>query len=172
MLTVEDTKLPNVKLIKPSVFEDFRGEYVMMYSEKEYKAAGVDIEFVEDDMSVSSKNVLRGLHGDSNTWKMVSCLHGKFYLAVVNCDQESPYFGKWQSFTLSDRNRYQVLIPPKHGNGHVVLSEKAIFHYKQSKYYNPDAQFTYLWNDPKFDIWWPIKTPMLSQRDEFGHFVK
>lgn len=171
MLVVENTKLDHVKLIKPSVFEDFRGEYVMTYNSVEYKKNGVEVDFIEDDISVSSKYVLRGLHGDANTWKLVSCLHGKFYLVVVNCDNESCAFGKWQSFVLSDKNRHQVLIPPKHGNGHVVLSDKAIFHYKQSHCYNPEGQFTYLWDDPQFKIWWPVKNPLLSQRDEFGHFI-
>ncbi len=172
MLNIEETKLVNVKLIKPSVFEDFRGEYIMTYNEEQYCKDVADIKFVEDDISVSTKHVLRGLHGDSETWKLVSCLHGNFYLVVVNCDEESSLFGQWQSFTLSARNRHQVLIPPKHGNGHVVLSDSAIFHYKQSNYYNPDAQFTYMWDDPRFQIWWPIKNPILSQRDEFGHFFK
>lgn len=172
MLKVEETKLVDVKLVKPSVFEDFRGEYIMTYNEEQYRKEVADIKFVEDDISVSSRYVLRGLHGDSKTWKLVSCLYGKFYLVVVNCDEDSPLFGQWQSFTLSARNRYQVLIPPKHGNGHVVLSDRAIFHYKQSNYYNPDAQFTYMWNDHRFQIWWPIKNPILSQRDEFGHYIK
>lgn len=172
MFKVEETKLVGVKLIKPSAFEDFRGEYIMTYNEEQYRKEVVDIKFVEDDISVSTRNVLRGLHGDSKTWKLVSCLYGKFYLVVVNCDKDSPLFGKWQSFTLSAQNRHQVLIPPKHGNGHVVLSDRAIFHYKQSSYYNPDGQFTYMWNDTRFQIWWPIKNPILSQRDELGQFVK
>jgi dTDP-4-dehydrorhamnose 3,5-epimerase len=73
---------------------------------------------------------------------------------------------------LSDRNRHQVLVPPKYGNGHLVLSERAIFQYKQSTYYDPTRQFTYMWNDPKFNIWWPVKEPILSRRDEVGHFVE
>ncbi|WP_022668269.1 dTDP-4-dehydrorhamnose 3,5-epimerase family protein [Desulfospira joergensenii] len=172
MLKVEQTKLTGVKLIKPSVFEDFRGEYIMTYSEEQYLKNVVDVKFVEDDISVSNKNVLRGLHGDSKTWKLVSCLHGKFYLVVVNCDEKSSFFGQWESFTLSSRNRHQVLIPPNHGNGHLVLSDTAIFHYKQSQYYNPDAQFTYKWDDPRFKIWWPTKSPILSMRDESGYFAK
>jgi dTDP-4-dehydrorhamnose 3,5-epimerase len=115
--------------------------------------------------------VLRGIHGDAKTWKLVSCLHGSFYLAVVNCDEKSKTFGKWVSFTLSDRNRYQVLIPPHHGNGHVVLSDWAVFHYKQSEYYNPSRQFTYRWDDPKLKIWWPVKSPVVSRRDEAGRFT-
>jgi dTDP-4-dehydrorhamnose 3,5-epimerase len=95
----------------------------------------------------------------------VSCLYGKFYLVVLNYDRSSPQFGQWQSFTLSDTNRLQVLIPPKFGNGHVVLSDVAIFHYKQNTYYNRAGQFTVLWNDPQFKIWWPVSDPIISQRD-------
>jgi len=166
MIKVSKTNLDKVLLIKPAVFEDFRGEYVEIYNEELYRKNGIDVKFVEDDISVSTKNVLRGIHGDSETWKLVSCLYGKFYLVVVDCDKDSENFGKWQSFILSDRNRQQVLIPPKHGNCYLILSDMAIFHYKQSSYYNPTGQFTYKWNDPRFKIWLPIKNPILSQRDE------
>jgi dTDP-4-dehydrorhamnose 3,5-epimerase len=85
---------------------------------------------------------------------------------VVNCDKKSKDFGKWSSFTLTDKNRLQVLIPPKYGNAHLVISDLTIFHYKQSTYYDRSRQFTYKWDDPKFNIWWPIKNPILSQRDK------
>ena len=169
-MKVEKTELEGVLLIKPETFEDFRGQYVMTYNEKLFAEHGIDTKFVEDDISVSTQNVLRGIHGDENTSKLISCLHGKFYFVVVNCDKESSDFGKWVSFTLSDTNRYQVLVPKKFGNAHLVLSERAIFHYKQSSYYNPSGQFTYKWDDPNFKIWWPVKTPILSKRDESGHF--
>ncbi|MGE5295517.1 MAG: dTDP-4-dehydrorhamnose 3,5-epimerase family protein, partial [Solirubrobacterales bacterium] len=152
-MQVQTTKLPGVLLIEPpTVFEDFRGTYVETYNEQLYRDHGVDVRFVQDDISVSDRYVLRGLHGDAETWKLVSCLYGKFYLVVLNADEASPDYGRWVGFTLSDVNRRQVLIPPKHGNGHVVLSEKAIFHYKQSTYYNPKGQFTVLWNDPRFKM--------------------
>lgn len=171
MLEVTQTKLPGVLLIKPTAFEDHRGYYLETYNYDIYHQNGVAVDFVQDDVSVSSRHVLRGLHGDEETWKLVSCLYGRFYLVVVNCDQSSKDFGQWQAFTLSDTNRWQVLIPPRHGNGHLVLSEKAIFHYKQSTYYNPKGQFTYKWDDPRFKIWWPVKNPILSQRDEAGKYV-
>lgn len=166
-MEVSKTTLDGVLLIKPpTVFEDFRGTYVETYNEQLYKQAGIGVDFVQDDISVSSKHVLRGIHGDGETWKLVSCLFGKFYLVVINWDDTSPRFCKWESFVLSDVNRFQVLIPPKFGNGHIVLTEQAIFHYKQSSYYNPAGQFTLIWNDPKLNIWWPVKDPLVSRRDE------
>lgn len=165
-LSVSKTKLDGVLLITPpTVFEDFRGTYVETYNDQLYRAAGVTINLVQDDISTSTRHVLRGIHGDAETWKLVSCLYGRFYLVVVNNDPGSPQFRQWQGFTLSDRNHFQVLIPPMFGNGHVVLSDEAIFHYKQSTYYNAAGQFTIAWNDPRFGIWWPIKDPIVSQRD-------
>ncbi len=165
-MKVSETGLEGVKLIEPPTrHEDFRGRYVEIYNEEVYVKAGVDIRFVEDDYSVSSRHVLRGIHGDDVTWKLVSCLHGCFYLVVLNCDEDSDQYRQWQAFTLSDRNQLQVLIPPKFGNGHVVLSEQAIFHYKQSSYYDRKRQFTRLWNDPSLDIWWPVREPIVSLRD-------
>jgi dTDP-4-dehydrorhamnose 3,5-epimerase len=166
MLEIKKTKLDGVRLITPpTIFNDFRGSYVETYNEKLYNEAGIDIVFIQDDISVSSKHVLRGIHGDDVTWKLVSCLYGEFYLVVVNWDKSSPQFGKWESFTLSDRNRLQVLIPPRFGNGHVTLTENAIFHYKQSTYYDRARQFTILWNNPELKITWPVDNPILSERD-------
>jgi dTDP-4-dehydrorhamnose 3,5-epimerase len=168
MMEVCQTQLEGVLKIKPHIFEDFRGEYVETYNEAEYIENGIDVKFIQDDISVSTKNVLRGIHGDVTTWKLISCHYGKFYLVVVNCDTESTDFGKWESFVLSDKNRMQVLVPPKYGNGHLVLSDMTIFHYKQNTYYNRSGQFTYRWNDERFNIFWPVKSPILSQRDEKG----
>jgi len=166
-MEVKKTKLDGVLQIKPpTIFEDFRGVYVETYNDKLYKEAGIDVKFVQDDISVSSQNVLRGIHGDSETWKLVSCLYGEFYLVVVNWDDSSPQYGQWESFTLSDKNHFQVLVPPRFGNGHVVLSETAIFHYKQNTYYNRSGQFTIRWNDPRLNIKWPVGNPILSKRDQ------
>ncbi len=168
-MEVIKTKLDNVLLIKPpTIFEDLRGTYVELYNDKIYNDAGIKVKFLQDDISTSSKHVLRGIHGDAETWKLISCLYGKFYLVVINWDKESSQFKHWESFVLSDQNRLQVLIPPKFGNGHLVLSEQAIFHYKQTTYYNRAGQFTLFWNDPQLNIWWPVKNPILSRRDENG----
>src|SRR5712671_6348999 len=126
-MQVIKTKLDGVLLIKLEAFEDHRGYYLETYNETLYHEHGVTVKFVQDDISVSSRHVLRGIHGDAETWKLVQCLHGVFYLVVVTCDPQSATFGAWQSFVLSDTNRLQVLIPPKYGNGHLVLSDAAIF---------------------------------------------
>lgn len=170
-MKMEETKLDGVLLIKLDVFEDFRGQYVETYNDDLYRKCGIDVKFMQDDISVSSRNVLRGIHGDAETWKLISCLHGSFYLMVVNNDKNSRQFRQWQGFTLSDTNRQQILVPSNFGNGHVVLTEKAIFHYKQNTYYNPRGQFTIKWDDPEYGMWWPIKSPILSRRDEAGKFV-
>lgn len=171
MIDVCRTELEGVLLIKPTFFKDHRGEYLELYNNKLYKSKGIDIDFIEDDISVAIKGVIKGIHGDNSTWKLISCLHGEFYLVVINYDEQSKTFGKWQAFTLSESNKYQVLVPPRHGNGHLCLSKKSIFHYKQSAYYDPSRQFTIKWNDPRFDIEWPIKAPILSRRDTSGYVL-
>ncbi len=166
-LQISQTRLDGVLLIKPpTIFQDRRGSYIETYNEELYKEAGITCVFVQDDISTSHRNVLRGIHGDQQTWKLISCLYGEFYLVVLNYNPSSPQFGQWVSYTLAASDSLQVLIPPRFGNGHVVLSETAIFHYKQSAYYNPAEQFTVLWNDPRFKIRWPIEKPVLSPRDE------
>lgn len=171
MIQVSKTKLKGVLEIQPSIFADFRGQFVGTYNERIYKKRGIKIKFVEDDISISKKNVLRGIHVDSKAWKLVSCILGKIYVVIVNCDEKSKDFGKWQRFLLSEKNKKQILIPPKYGCVHLVLSKKAIFTYKQSEYYNPKRQSTYLWNDQRFKIKWPIKNPILSERDKAGHYI-
>jgi len=166
-MIVDKTKLEGVlKITPPTIFEDFRGEYVETYNRRIYNDAGITQDFIQDDVSLSSQYVLRGIHGDQETWKLVTCLHGKFYIVVVNWDEASDQYGQWEGHTLSAKNRQQILIPPKHGNGHVVLSDEAIFHYKQTSEYNRAGQFTLIWNDPKLNIFWPINNPILSPRDQ------
>ena len=163
---IKETPLKGVhEITPPTIFEDFRGSYVEIYNERIYKEAGIQTAFIQDDISTSSKDVLRGIHGDSETVKLVSCLVGAFYLIVVNNDPKSDQYRKWASFHVSDTNRKQVLIPAKFGNGHLVLTDKAVFHYKQSTEYNRKGQFTIKWNDPEYDFWWPIKSPITSMRD-------
>ena len=166
MIEVIETELEGVKLIKPpTIYEDFRGTYVETYNKEIYCKSGIGLDFIQDDISYSRKNVLRGIHGDQETWKLVSCLKGTFYIIIVNNDKESGQYKRWQGFTLSDKNNNQLLIPPKFGNGHLVLNEEAIFHYRQTTNYNRAGQFTIMWDDPEYSFYWPTKSPILSLRD-------
>jgi dTDP-4-dehydrorhamnose 3,5-epimerase len=165
-LKIEKTSLDGVLVIHPlTQHEDFRGDYVETYNEELYRAAGITDKFVQDDYATSRRHVLRGIHGDAKTVKLISCLYGTIYVIVVNNDSASLQFRKWQSFTLSDRNRLQVYIPAKFGNAYLVMSDAAVFHYKQNTYYDRPGQFTLKWNDPAYKFWWPVREPILSERD-------
>ena len=165
MLEVYKTKLKGVlRIIPPTHFHDHRGDYIELYNELLYNESGVKTKFVQEDISISHKNVLRGIHGDNQTWKLISCLYGNLFLNVINLNHKSPEYKMYSSFVLEPGN-YQVLIPPKFGNGHIALSEPSIFHYQQSTYYNRKKQFTVLWNNSELKLYWPIKDPILSDRD-------
>ena len=141
-------------------FEDFRGEYVEIYNEAIYQAAGITVDFIED-ISVSTRHVLRGIHGDASTAKLVSCLYGKFYLVVVNNDPASAQYRKWTSCALAMTAFFMQPLAMVIWCCH----DRAIFHYKQSAYYDRTGQFTLLWNDPQIGVWWPISDPIVSRRD-------
>jgi len=155
--------------ITPTKFEDYRGEYVETYNEKAYEEAFDDIFFVEDDISVSRKNVFRGMHGDGKTWKLIQCLHGEIFLGVLDTNTKA-----YRHWILNDKNRTQILVPPQCVNGHYVLSNKAIFSYKQSEYYGHE-QITIAPNDPMYKMFWPFiwsnTTPIMSQRDAEGYMI-
>ena len=163
---IEETTLKGVKKIIPSNFQDHRGSYTETYNKEFMIENKINIDFLQDDISVSHRNVLRGIHGDTRTFKFVSCLFGSFQLIVVNNDPVSDQFKKWESFDISSDNRNQILIPPKFGNGHLVLSDFAIFHYKQNTQYDRESQFTIKWNDPSYGFKWKNNNPILSLRDK------
>ena len=169
-MKIENSEILDLKVITPNtIHEDFRGKYTELYNKKIFNDNDLKLDFIQDDFSYSRKNVLRGIHGDYKTWKLISCLYGAFYLVVVDNQPESMTFRKWEAFTLSEENRLQVLVPPGYGNGHLVLSDKGtIFHYKQTTLYERSSQYTILWNDPNINIFWPINSPILSVRDSYG----
>jgi len=166
MIKIEKTALDGVLVITPPVVhEDYRGTNTESYNEKIYKESGIKTNFVLDSVSTSRQHVIRGIHGDDHTTKLISCLYGSFYFVVVNNDPESSQYRKWISLTISDKNRLQVLVPPKFGNAHLVMSDYGVFSYKLDAYYDITTQFTLPWNSKDLNIWWPIKNPILSERD-------
>jgi len=159
-------KLPDVAIIQPDIFYDYRGEYIETWNIENYKVFG-DIEFKQDDISTSVKHTLRGLHGDFETWKLVSCMYGSLLQVVVDMREDSETYLQYDMFSINDKNRKQILVPPGFANGHLVMSEFGIFSYKQSTLYQgAKAQFTVRWDDPKVNIAWPINNPILSSRDK------
>jgi dTDP-4-dehydrorhamnose 3,5-epimerase len=172
-MKILQTKLDGVLLIEPEIVargageitEDLRGFFVETYNEEKYRVAGITVKFMEDDMSVSKKNVLRGMHGDDRTWKLITCSHGSIFFVAVYGKEGSPDFGKWQSFELSDANRLRILVPPYYASGYAVMSDKAIVNYKQSELFRVGGQFSFKWNDPRFGITWPEGEWIMSARD-------
>ena len=153
--------LPLVKVIEPSYFTDHRGDLWTIWREGDH-----DLKFNHDKVSVSKKNVIRGIHGDDKSWKLVTCLYGEIYFVVVNPDNDT-----WDYIILTGDNKKIVLVPPTYGNGHCVLSEHAVFMYKWSyegDYPDVGDQFTIRWNDPKLGVDWPIDDPILSNRDRIA----
>jgi len=169
---VVDTNLHGVKLIQPERFVDFRGSYLEIYDSKKFlDNTGQHIDFVQDDISVSKRNVLRGLHGDFKTTKLVTVLRGTGYALIADNRKDSPTYMKWQSFTLSDQNMNMLLLPAGIGNSILSLEDDLIYYYKQNTHFSEGKQFTIKWNDPDWKFWWPVKHPILSRRDESGDYV-
>jgi len=158
---------PEVKIFQPDSFEDYRGELYTVFNQDEH-----ELVFNHDKVSISKQNVLRGLHGDSKAWKLITCLAGEIYLVVVDNRPSSDTYLAWDSIILTGKNRKQVLVPPMFANGHLVLSSEATFFYKWSypgEYPDVKDQFSLNWKDPKINIYWPIDNPILSKRDKNSH---
>ena len=159
-------KFEGVKIMSPAVHTDLRGDLWTTYKKDEFMN---QLEFNHDKFSTSKKDVIRGIHGDDKSWKLMTCVYGELYFVIIDNRENSETYLEWDSMILNDKNKNMVLIPPKIGNGFLVLSEYSVFSYKWSyygEYADVDEQFTIKWNDPKFKINWPIKNPILSERDK------
>lgn len=161
--------IPDVQIIKPSMSWDLRGNIYTTYNHLSFtEMLERSLDFVHDKFALSHHNVLRGLHGDEKTWKLVSCVYGEIYEVVVDMRPESPTYMKWDSFILKSDEYRQILIPPRFVNGYYVLSPEAVFHYKlayDGDYIDAGEQMTIAWNDPSLRIDWPCSEPILQSRD-------
>ena len=161
--------LMDIKIISPSVFREERGSIWTSYHQDHLNnLLPPKINFKHDKFSCSKKNVLRGIHGDNKSWKLVSCVHGSIYQVVADLREGSQTYLKWQKFDLNCTNRIMILVPPGMGNAFYVNSSEAIYHYKlayDGEYIDADEQFTISWNDARLGINWPSQEPILSNRD-------
>ena len=155
----------------PSIYREYRGEIFTTFHSGEHPVMTKIGEGnqIHGRFSKSYKGVLRGLHYDNKTWKLVQAAVGDIYLVVLDMRNDSPTFGEWESFIITEKDRNQVLVPPGFANGHYVMEDNSIFQYKlayQGEYYDDDKQGTVFWNDKRFNIDWPTDNPILSKRDK------
>jgi dTDP-4-dehydrorhamnose 3,5-epimerase len=166
-MKVNKAPLDGVLIIEPGVFKDPRGIFYEVYSAKKYEEHGVPINFVQDNHSISEKGVLRGLHYQTSPGqaKLVRVTRGEVFDVALDIRKESPTFGKWWGLHISETNKLQLYIPRGFAHGFCVLSESVEFLYKCSDYYSSENERGIIWNDPDLAIDWPIKNPILSEKD-------
>lgn len=161
------TEFPGLVLIKPKIFGDARGYFYESWNKERYEDAGITEDFVQDNVSFSSRGVLRGLHYQKpyTQGKLVSVLAGEVWDVVVDLRRSSPTFGKWQGFTLTGVRKEQLYVPRGFAHGFCVLSETALFQYKCTDRYSPESERGIIWNDPTLAIPWPVCAPVISEKD-------
>jgi dTDP-4-dehydrorhamnose 3,5-epimerase len=164
------TGLPGVILIEPAVFEDERGFFMETFHRAKFAAAGLDVEFRQDNHSRSIGGVLRGLHYQLRhpQGKLVRVLRGAIFDVAVDLRKAAPTFGRWCGCELTEFNRRQLYVPPGFAHGFCVTSDAADVVYKCTEIYRPEDERTLFWNDPALSIGWPIADPLVSSKDAAG----
>lgn len=180
-ITVETCEIEGLKVITPQVFGDARGYFMETYQYNDYKEAGIDEIFVQDNQSASKRGVLRGLHFQKEfpQGKLVRVIKGEVFDVAVDLRAGSPTFGKWHGVILSDENKKQFFLPKHFAHGFLVLSEYAEFCYKCTDFYHPGDEGGLMWNDKDIKVDWPLQEGVeliLSEHDtkwgSFSEYVK
>lgn len=169
-IIVEDTPIEGLKVISPTVFGDNRGYFMETYNYNDFKEAGIDCEFVQDNQSASKKGVLRGLHFQINfpQDKLVRVINGEVFDVAVDMREGTATYGKWYGVRLSSENKKMFFIPKNFAHGFLVLSDYAEFAYKCTDFYHPNDEGGVIYNDPEIGIEWPIEEGMeliMSEKD-------
>ena len=166
--------IPDVILIKPTVFEDHRGYFMETYHIDKFNSGGIKCNFVQDNHARSVYNTLRGLHFQVKypQAKLLRCLKGKVFDVAIDIRQDSPNYGQWVGEELSEENKYQLFIPEGFAHGYYVMSDTAEIIYKCSEIYHPEDEQGILWNDPDIGIEWPERDPILSEKDRTLSLLK
>lgn len=169
-MEIEKTSLEGAYLIKPNVFQDERGFFMETYSKKKLAEFGITEEFVQDNHSMSvTKGVLRGLHFQNpphTQAKLVRVTRGAVYDVIVDLRKDSPTFGKWEGFELTENNFYMLYVPRGFAHGFCTLKDYTEFQYSCDDFYEPESEGGLMWNDPDLKIYWPIENPILSEKDQ------
>jgi len=170
-MIVTPTAIPDVKLVEPKVFGDSRGFFFESWNRRSVAAAGIDVDFVQDNHSRSRRGVLRGLHYqvERPQGKLVRAVAGEVFDVAVDLRRRSPTFGRWVGALLSAENKRMLWVPPGFAHGFVVLSDSADFLYKTTDYWFPEHERTLLWNDAEVGVAWPYDgAPILAPKDAAG----
>lgn len=167
------TAIPDVLILEPTIFEDYRGFFFESFNARDFRAAtGLDVDFVQDNHAGSRRGVLRGVHfqrAPMAQGKLVRATFGEVFDVAVDIRPDSPTFGRWVGVVLSAQNRRQLWIPAGLAHGYLVTSEVAEFQYKATAYYSPSDEGVLAWNDPVVGITWPLDgEPIIAKRDAAG----
>ena len=174
-MKIEPTHIPGVLLIEPDVFGDHRGYFKESWNRLKYADFGLDVDFVQDNLSFSRKGILRGLHFQNPTpqGKLVQALQGEVFDVAVDIRKGSPSFGQWYGAVLSAENHLQMYVPEGFAHGFCVISETALFAYKCTEYYSPQSEHSLRFDDPDIGIQWPLdEPPSLSAKDINAKLLK
>lgn len=174
MIFTPSPVLSEVLIIDLEVFDDDRGFFTEIYHKEKFEKAGIKANFIQDNRSRSYKGTLRGLHYQIGRpqGKLVWAFKGEIFDVAVDIRKGSPTFGKWQALIISDKNKKGVYIPPDFAHGFCVLSETAEVFYKCTELYSSTHERSIIWNDPDLAINWPIKEPLLSEKDKRAPLLK
>ncbi len=174
-MEIVKTKIPDLYIVKPTVFEDKRGYFFESYNKNSFLNNGIDQNFVQDNESKSAKGVLRGLHFQRTPYaqgKLVRVMHGAVLDVAVDLRKASPTFGQWVSVELNHDNKWMYWIPPGFAHGFVTLEDNTVFFYKCTNVYNKSSEGSILWNDPDLNIDWKVANPILSKKDSQSPLFK
>jgi len=157
-------------ILEPKVFGDARGFFVETWNRRRYGEAGIDVDFVQDNISFSRRGTLRGLHfqNPKPQGKLMQVLQGEVFDVAVDIRRSSPTYGRWHGVLLSAENKRQFYVPSGFAHGFAVLSDTALFQYKCTEFYSPQDECAIRWDDPDIGVEWPVKTPLISDRDAKG----
>jgi dTDP-4-dehydrorhamnose 3,5-epimerase len=171
----QESNLKGLFVIKPKVFEDARGYFFESYNANAFKAAGLNLDFVQDNQSLSQRGVLRGLHFQNNPYaqgKLVRVISGAVLDVAVDIRKNSPTYGKWFSLELTEENKAMMYIPEGFAHGFATLRDNTVFSYKCTNVYNKASEDCLIWNDADLGIDWKIESPLLSEKDLAGKAFK
>ena len=173
--TFKKSSIPDVLIIEPKTYPDERGEFLELFKQSIFEQNGINTKFVQDNISVSKHGVLRGLHFQKppkSQAKLISVLKGEIFDVAVDIRENSPTYGQWIGEILSENNHKLLFIPEGFAHGFCTLRENTIVMYKVSNEYSSELERSIIWNDPEINISWPIKNPILSEKDSKATILK